>query len=161
MPAHLSRPVKIGLSLIPLLLIIGVSLLESIPYARNHPWAPTQLLDADSRREGIFIYGWSDRHVYSSYGTFPSHPDLTMKIAISWMNKRKIPNLENLLQDPRKQPITIVDLVAVGKGRIMYNAPSIQELARRPDGRWLKQYTLVSRSPEGWVYRRIKTHPIM
>jgi hypothetical protein len=142
------------------MMIIGGAMHSRIPYLREHPWPPTQLLEADSRREGIHLYGWSNRYVYSAYGTFPSHPEVDEALALSMLSNKHSGSYERLLQDPRHQPITIVDLVAVGKEGLLNGRPSLQELSRRSEGEWLRGYTLVRRSPEGWVYqRKTTTHP--
>jgi hypothetical protein len=144
MPIHLNRLLKTGLALMPLLLIIGGALHSRAPYLRNHPWPPTQLLDADSRREGIHLYGWSNRYVYSAYGTFPSHPEVDEALALSMLSNKQSGRYQELLQDPRHQPITIVDLVAVGKEGLLNGAPSLQELSRRPE-----------RGMAAWVHPRV------
>jgi hypothetical protein len=147
--------IKIPLSLMPMLLLIGISTLKRITYLAKNPLRDASLPQESLSVHGMHIYGHWANPLYGIYDSFPSHPEVDKALAVGRATGDKELYL-NQLKTSGEQPLYFLDVIALRKDSPA--AQSFQQL-RSTDldkGSVLQYYRQIASGTAGVLYEYIR-----
>jgi hypothetical protein len=150
----LGELIKVPLSLLPMILIVGISTQKRIAYLKVHPLRDASLPQERIGIRGMHIYGDWANPLYGIYDSFPSHPEIDKALIVGKVTGDKELYLSKLAAS-RQLPLYILDTFTLGNDSS--SVPSFQDLIYRSHGKisTLSNYRQIASGKAGILYEYI------
>jgi hypothetical protein len=152
--ALLGELIKVPLSLLPMILMIGIFTQKRIAYLAMHPLRDANLPQERLRAHGMHIYGDWANSLYGIYDSFPSHPEIDKALVVGKVTGDKELYLSKL-EALRQPPHYILDTFTLGNNSS--SVPSFQDLIYRSHVKvsTLSNYRQIASGKAGILYEYI------
>jgi hypothetical protein len=151
----LGELIKIPLSLLPMIVIVGISSQKRIAYLAIHSLRDASLPQERISIRGMHIYGDWANSLYGVYDSFPSHPEIDKALVVGKVTGDKELYLSQLAAS-RQPPLYILDTFTLGTNSA--SVPSFEDLIYRDHGKssMLKHYRQIASGKAGVLYEYIR-----